>query len=90
MAAANSRSCPAMTTSCARPAACIRIFERSGPTLTQVPVESLKSSARRPLNISPLFGIGGIDEVHRVAEPVEALVVEGRSRHRLVAPSSPA
>ena len=39
-----SRSCPAITTSCASSPSCARSAARSGPTLTHVPVESLKSS----------------------------------------------
>ena len=41
---------------------------RSGPTLTHVPVESLKSSAMRPSNMNPRDGIGRIDEA-RCASP---------------------
>ena len=50
---------------------------RNGPTLTQVPVDSLKSSAMRPSNSRPLAGSCRVDEFQRVAEFVEALVVEG-------------
>ena len=59
---------------------------RSGPTLTQVPVESLKSSATRPSNTRPLRGSLRIDEAHRVAQPVEALLVEGRARELRLPP----
>jgi len=40
-------------------AACAMIRDRSGPTLTQVPVESLKSSAMRPLKTRPFCGSPG-------------------------------
>ena len=52
---------------------------RSGPTLTQVPVASLKSSAMRPSNNRPL-PVGRVVELERVAEPVEAFLVEGLAR----------
>ena len=81
-----SRSWPAITTSCASRRPARGSCARSGPTLTQVPVDSLKSSASRPSKTSPLPRIAGIDEAHRVAEPVEALLVE---RGRASAPSSP-
>ena len=53
---------------------------RNGPTLTQVPVDSLKSSAMRPSNSRPLRGIGGVGEFQRVADLVEAFLVEGLAR----------
>ena len=63
---------------------------RSGPTLTQVPVASLKSSAMRPSNSRPCARIVRIGELQRVAEPVEAFLVERlRGQLRLRA-SSPA
>ena len=45
---------------------------RSGPTRTQVPVDSLKSSDSRPSNTNPLPG-PLVDEAERIAEPVETL-----------------
>ena len=62
-----SRSWPAITTSCTSRAPCARIRARSGPTLTHVPVESLKSSASRPSKISPLPDRSG--STNRIASP---------------------
>ena len=53
---------------------------RNGPTLTQVPVDSLKSSAMRPSNRKPLPGSCGVGEFQRVADLVEAVFVEGLAR----------
>ena len=47
---------PAITTSRTSGAKCSMKLARSGPTFTQVPVESLKSSAMRPRNSSPRAG----------------------------------
>ena len=44
---------------------------------THVPVVSLKSSATRPSKTRPRAGLGRVGELHRVADPVEALLVEG-------------
>ncbi len=52
------------------------ICARSGPTLTQVPVSSLKSSAMRPSNSETLLRVGRIEEADRVAAAVEAVLVE--------------
>jgi hypothetical protein len=41
---------------------------RSGPTLTKVPVDSLKSSAVRPSNSRPRCGSAG--SIQRTASPV--------------------
>ncbi len=49
---------------------------RRGPTRTQVPVDSLKSSAIRPWNVKPARWIGWIDEANRIAQAVEAVLVE--------------
>ena len=54
-----------------------RSCARSGPTLTKVPVDSLKSSAMRPSNSRPRCGSAGSIELHRVAGAVEAFFVEG-------------
>ena len=59
---------------------------RNGPTLTQVPVDSLKSSAMRPSNSRPLPAIVGVDEFQRVADLVEALFVERLARELLLPP----
>ena len=61
---------------------------RNGPTLAQVPVDSLKSSAMRPSNSRPLQRIVGVDEFQRVADFVEALLVEGLARELRPAASS--
>src|SRR5580704_9579414 len=55
----SSRSPPASTTSRTSGAKCAMNAARSGPTLTQVPVASLKSSARRPSNSRPFDGSAG-------------------------------
>ncbi len=82
-----SRSWPAITTSWMAPPPACTISVRSVPTLTQVPVVSLKSSATRPSNTRPGARIVGVDETAGVADPVEALVVErgGRQRGLVVA-----
>ena len=50
---------------------------RSVPTLTNVPVESLKSSAIRPWNSRPGRDVVRVGEGHGVAGAEEALLVEG-------------
>jgi hypothetical protein len=50
------RSWPVITTSCASGASAETTFTRSVPTLTQVPVVSLKSSATRPSKTTPRSG----------------------------------
>ena len=55
----SSRLIPAMTTSCTSGSPAAMIFARSGPTETNVPVESLKSSAMRPSNAKPISGRAG-------------------------------
>ena len=52
-AVTSSRSWPAMTASLASGASAETSAARNGPTLTQVPVASLKSSAMRPSNRKP-------------------------------------
>ena len=59
---------------------------RSGPTLTQVPVASLKSSAMRPSNKRPLLGSCRSSNLQRIAEPVEAFLVEGFGGQLRLAP----
>ena len=49
---------------------------RSVPTLTKVPVDSLKSSAIRPRNSSPAAGVVRVGERDGVAGAEEALLVE--------------
>jgi len=44
------------------------IFARSGPTLTKVPVASLKSSAMRPSNFRPRWM--SVSSIHFTASPV--------------------
>jgi hypothetical protein len=44
-------------------------FTRSVPTDTQVPVDSLKSSATRPLNTTPRAGLGGV--ARKPASPMQ-------------------
>ena len=53
---------------------------RSGPTLTQVPVASLKSSADAAVEEEALLGIARIEEFQRVAELIEAVLVERRGQ----------
>ncbi|MCY1543899.1 hypothetical protein D9M68_797380 [compost metagenome] len=55
----SSRSWPVSTMSCTCGASSDTSFTRSVPTDTQVPVESLKSSATRPLKITPCDGLAG-------------------------------
>ncbi len=64
---------------------CRSSLARSGPTLTQVPLDSLKSSARRPSNISPFDGSRRIAQADGVPHAVEALLVEGGRGARGVA-----
>ena len=44
--------------------------------LTQVPVESLKSSLTRPSKTNPLIDVVRIDLPHGIADPVETFRVE--------------
>ena len=53
---------------------------RTPAMLTQVPVESLKSSVTRPSKTKPLREVGGIGELQRVADLVVALLVEALRR----------
>ena len=85
-AVTSSRSAPASTTSRTSGAKCAMNAARSGPTLTQVPVASLKSSARRPSNSKPFGRIGRIVELERVADLVKPFVVEGFRGERGRAP----
>ena len=85
-APSQARSWPVMTTSCTRGEHAELILARSGPTLTQVPVPSLKSSVVRPSNSKPWRGSAAIDEAHRVAGAVEALLVERRAGELRLAP----
>ena len=55
-APAYASSCPAMAASDSTPPHADTSAPRSAPTRTKVPLESLKSSASRPSNISPWFG----------------------------------
>src|SRR5262249_34583668 len=55
----SARSWPVMTASCTIGSAAAMSFTRTMPTLTQVPVESLKSSATRPSNTMPFAGSRG-------------------------------
>jgi hypothetical protein len=61
------RSGPAITTSWISPPPAATMRVRSGPTLTQVPVESLKSSASRPSNMTPRARSAG--STKRMASP---------------------
>ena len=70
----------------ARSPKCASSLARSGPTLTHVPVESLKSSRDAAVERESLRRVGGIDEAQRVAELVVALLVERRARQLRVAP----
>ena len=53
-------------------------FALNGPTLTHVPVASLKSSATRPSNRKPRSGSVVVGEPQRIAELVESLFVKRR------------
>ena len=59
---------------------------RNGPTLTQVPVVSLKSSAMRPSNSKPSSGRCGVHEFQGIAEPKKAFLVERRARQLCLPP----
>ena len=73
-----SRSMPAITTSRTQRAETLHQRARSGPTLTQVPVASLKSSRDAPVEGKPASArSAGSIEAQRVAEAVEAFLVEG-------------
>ena len=78
--AMNSRSAPATIASCSTGEQAASTPTRKPPTCTQVPVVSLKSSASRPSNSTPLAASRRIGEAHRVARLVEAFLVEGRAR----------
>ncbi len=64
----SSRFMPATTTSCTSGAPSRTMRARIGPTLTKVPVDSLKSSAMRPSNSSPRCGSPG--SMNCTASPV--------------------
>ena len=54
-----SRFRPAMTASWTKGAPSVVTRARSGPTLTNVPVDSLKSSANPPSKMNPRCGLSG-------------------------------
>ena len=73
----SSRLMPATTTSCTQRAPAAMIFARSGPTLTKVPVASLKSSAMRPSNMQAELGVApGRSSCTASPLQIEAFLVE--------------
>ena len=84
MAASSSRLMPAITTSRTSGAQAATKRARSGPTLTQVPLPSLKSSEMRPSKSKPRIEVVGDGQFQRVAELIETFVVESfRGQFRL-------
>ena len=82
----SSRLMPAITTSRTSGAQAATNRARSGPTLTQVPLASLKSSAMRPSKSKPASKSSGDGRLQRVAEFVKAFLVERRRGQFRLAP----
>ena len=80
---------PAMTTSRTSGAQAAMNRARNGPTLTQVPLASLKSSAMRPSKSKPHSKSIGIGRLERVAELIKPLLVKGGVPSSPAAASSP-
>ena len=72
----SSRPSPVMTASVSSPGTPTAAAAAACPTLTKVPVDSLKSSAMRPRNSSPARDVVRVGERDRVAGAEEALLVE--------------